>query len=51
MIDYKYPRTMNEAFVGHGDYACAVEIPRRRHGIATALAVIACVVLAVVLTA
>ena len=27
--DYKYPRTMDQAFPGHGDYACAVEKPRR----------------------
>lgn len=51
MIDYKYPRTMDEAFPGHGDYACALEIPRRRHGMATTIAVIVFVVLVVVLTA
>ena len=30
MIDYKYPRTMDEAFPGHGDYACALEVPAKR---------------------
>jgi len=31
MIDgYKYPRTMDEAFPGHGDYACAIEVPVKR---------------------
>jgi hypothetical protein len=27
--DYKYPRTMDQAFPGHGDYACAVERPKK----------------------
>jgi len=29
--DYKYPRTMDQAFPGHGDYACAVERPRKQN--------------------
>jgi len=28
--DYKYPRTMDEAFPGHGDYACALEVQVKR---------------------
>lgn len=29
-VDYKYPRTMDEAFPGHDDYACALEVPAKR---------------------
>jgi len=31
MIDnYKYPRTVDEAFPGHGRYACAIEGPAKK---------------------
>ena len=29
-VDYKYPRTMDEAFPGGSDYACALEVQHKR---------------------
>ena len=39
-LDYKYPRTMDEAFPGHGDYACALEVPVKRVRVGYALSVV-----------
>ena len=44
-VDYKYPRTMDEAFPGHGDYACALEVPVKRVNTSHLLSIIGIVLM------